>query len=70
MIHLADLYTYDLLSLFLLFNLVAAQKIRNKTDEAPFVLLGESIETENNMRVNMIIERETVFYVVIQPVRR
>ena len=60
-IYLTDFYTYYLLLVFSCLNLFPDKKIRSNTLEAPFGITGASTETENVLRVNLIVEREIGF---------
>ena len=42
-------------------NLFIAQKIRNKTEEAPFGIPGMSTESENGLRAKPIVESDIGF---------
>ena len=44
---------------------ISTTKIKNSTEEAPFVIPGGSTETENDLRVNPIVESEIIFLLEI-----
>ena len=69
-IYIVVLFISPFLYLLLIFgfpssNLFTAQKIRNNTVEAPYVIPGVSSETENYLRVEPIVESEIGFLLEI-----
>ena len=60
-LYLIHFYTCCLLFVFPCLNLFPAQKIRKKTVEVPFEILGASTEQKSDLGVKQIIKSEIDF---------